>query len=188
MLIIGKRLYRKLKLAPNWRYTWIFVFALFFTFIMKSSLTHPFLDSDNRHYGQKFYKYIITHPTRKLLMVPLYTYLLFQTYEMLKLRMIRQTQPFFFVYVLCSSMILVLTPLFELRYFIIPWVLLALEINGLKPPLSDLNRASRGNQDTKSLILNLGYFATINAIVIYVFVEKPFLNEYFGGELSRFFW
>ncbi len=42
--------------------------------------------------------------------------------------------------------------------------------------------------DSKSKWLNVFYFLAVNAVVLWVFVEKPFVNQYMNGELSRFFW
>ena len=82
---------------------------------------------------------------------------------------------------------MILTPLFELRYFNIPWVLLALEINGLRPREKG-ERIVLGNLDVKWHVLNVIGFMVINAGVMFVFIKKPFYNQYFNGELSRFFW
>jgi hypothetical protein len=80
----------------------------------------------------------------------------------------------------------VLTPLVEFRYFVIPWILLSLEINGLKNDSE--RRIIRENKEYKWLILNILWFIAVNCGVLYVFVKKPFINEYFNNELSRFFW
>ena len=40
----------------------------------------------------------------------------------------------------------------------------------------------------KSTKLNLIYFTLVNAAVLWVFVKRPFINEYMNHELSRFFW
>ena len=132
------------------------------------SVRHPFLDADNRHYAQKFYKYVIA-TNAKYSLVPLYTYLLLFLYETFHANL---SSAHLFSYILCSSVTLVLTPLFELRYFIIPWYMLY-----LARPLT-----------SSFAFLNLAYFAVVNAIVLYVFVNKPFLNVFFDNEMSRFFW
>jgi len=53
----------------------------------------------------------------------------------------------------------------------IPWALLSLELH------------SSGNKR-----LNFFWYAALNLAVMWVFVERPFVNAFFGNELSRFFW
>ena len=72
---------------------------------------------------------------------------------------------------ICAGVTLILTPLFELRYFVIPWVMLSLEY-----PMKHSNYS------------NMLYFTVVNSIVLWVFVKRPFVNPYFDNEMSRFFW
>ncbi len=48
------------------------------------SLRHPFLDSDNRHYSQKFYKYFISNDRNKFLLLPIYVLSALLVYEGVK--------------------------------------------------------------------------------------------------------
>ena len=146
----------------------LLLLGLNFLIVRNFSVRHPFLDADNRHYAQKFYKYVIA-TNAKYALVPIYTFILLFLNETFKDNL---TSAYLFSYILCSSITLVLTPLFELRYFIIPWYMLY-----LSRPLS-----------SSFAYLNLAYFAAVNGIVLYVFVKKPFLNVYFDNEMSRFFW
>lgn len=124
-----KRSINSLKSSNKFRIGVIMVVMANTFVVHKYSLTHPFLDSDNRHYAQKFYKYIITHQTRKFLMVPFYSLSMVIVYEVLKQTINSKISAYLFWFIFCSSLTLILTPLFELRYFIIPWYILALEIN-----------------------------------------------------------
>lgn len=156
------------------RYSWMFILLCGFNVWVTQfySIKHPFLDSDNRHYGQKFYKYVIsTH--RRTWLAPLYTFCAFFIYELLKARssLGQQLGVYLFLFLACSAATLVLTPLFELRYFMIPWTLLSLEL-----------------QSSGSKWANFLYYGALNLAVMWVFVERPFVNVFFGNELSRFFW
>lgn len=102
-------------------------------------------------------------------------------------------------YIFCSAATLVPTPLFDFRYFTVQWVLLCLEINGLRPVAAVEKSQSDDNDIKKKVILkeklnvklkivNIVGFMVINAIVLHVFRNKPFKNEFFGGEMSRMFW
>lgn len=96
------------------------------------SLRHPFLDSDNRHYAQKYYKFIISTP-RHMWMVPVYSFLMLLNYKLFKKRAATlNTSVMLFFWVVCSAATLVLTPLFELRYFVVPWILLAVEVKNFR--------------------------------------------------------
>ena len=76
-------------------------------------------------------------------------------------------------WLLCSSVTVILSPLFELRYFMIPGVMASLEIE---------------TKFNKWHALNIIYFIIVNTAVMWVFVKRPFINEYMENELSRFFW
>ena len=69
------------------RYSWLFILLCGLNVLVTQfySIRHPFLDSDNRHYGQKFYKYVIS-TNRRTWLAPLYTFCLFFIYELLKSR------------------------------------------------------------------------------------------------------
>ena len=99
----------------------ISLFGLNLLIVHHFSLKHPFLDSDNRHYGQKFYKYIIS-TNKKYLFVPIYSICMLFLGSIMKKRAILSCL------IICASATLVLTPLFELRYFLIPWALMSIEI------------------------------------------------------------
>jgi len=58
-------------------------------------------------------------------MVPLYSLTAFLLYENIKLSSSKNTGIHLTFFGLCAGVTLILTPLFELRYFVIPWVMLA---------------------------------------------------------------
>ena len=84
-----------------------------------------------------------------------------------------KTSQYIFAWGICSSVLLILTPLFELRYFTVPWVLLALEINRYK---SNENKDVKDKEAAKSFKLNIAYFISINCAVLHAFTMRPFIN------------
>ena len=92
---------------------------------------------------------------------------------------------YLFLFLGASTAALVPTPLLDMRYFIVPWVMLALESRGL---VANSNEMNRYRSQWKDLRLNIAYFCLVNAGVFYVFLCKPWENHFFGGEISRFFW
>ena len=65
-------------------------------------------------------------------MVPVYSIAMIIVCEVLYANINNKSNLFLTWFIFCSGITLILTPLFELRYFTIPWYLLALEINGFK--------------------------------------------------------
>lgn len=88
---------------------------------------HPFLDADNRHYSTKFYRHVIT-THRKYWMVPIYSYIFLHFHEQLKERFREKYLIFLLGYMVCALGSLTPTPLFDFRYFIAAWALLAVRM------------------------------------------------------------
>ena len=82
-------------------------------------------------------------------------------------------------------MTLIPTPLIEMRYYIPCFIIFLILINEQSFIIND-------NKQSENLInpffnwLNILEYIIINSIVIYIFIYKPFKNEYFNGEMSRF--
>ena len=104
-------------------------------------------------------------------MVPIYSLISIYLYERIKQTSRNNLTIQLVFFGICAGVTLILTPLFELRYFVIPWVMLSLEY-----PMKHSNYS------------NLLYFTVINSIVMWMFVKRPFVNPFFDNEMSRFFW
>lgn len=76
--------------------------------------------------------------------------------------------------------VLITTPLVEFRYFIIPLLLINIEIR----PKIEIQKNWFTFFD--SFFWNMAIYLIINAATIYVFLLKPF--ECMGGEVCRFMW
>ena len=98
--------------------------------VNKFSLTHRFQSFDNRHYAHYFHEYVIS-TAWKYAFVPVYTYLMFHIYELLKAQSTfaasGQHQLLIFAIMIGASATLIPAHLFEPRYFIIAWTMMALE-------------------------------------------------------------
>jgi len=122
------------------------------------------LASDNRHYATKFYRHVITRKP-KYLFIPIYS-LSAAIFSALS------NSVHFTIWFICSCLAILPTPLFDVRYFILPINLFI--INNLK-------------SNSPSALTYIQY-GCINLAVLYVFREHPWRNEFFGGELSRLYW
>lgn len=107
-------------------------------------------------------------------MVPLYSFLMMLSYEIVRKRChFRSSRDIFLTFwLLCSAATLVLTPLFEMRYFVVPWVFMTIEMK----------------QSARVAWSTYLYYGALNAVVLYVFVKRPFVNVFMDNEISRFWW
>ena len=182
-----------------------FIFQHYFTYI------HPFILSDNRHYSFYFNRYIINRKYIKYILTPLASFgLYFIIRETIYKN--RLTLYWFISYFICCFMVLVPTPLFEFRYFILPIIIFLL--NYLSPYLTLLsiideqifNRLQilykkQNNITTlplKNLIFYIIYYINwnhyinillyifIDCVTVYIFIAKPFTWN--DGSIARFMW
>jgi len=75
------------------------------------------------------------------------------------------------LYFICVSAVLIPAALLEFRYFIVPFLILALQIK----PDSYLRTCG-----------DLVVYGAINIVTIYIFTFRPF--TWFDGEIARFMW
>ncbi|XP_029636418.1 putative Dol-P-Glc:Glc(2)Man(9)GlcNAc(2)-PP-Dol alpha-1,2-glucosyltransferase [Octopus sinensis] len=125
--------------------------------IAKFTYVHEYLLADNRHYT--FYvwsKIFKRHYLVRFLLIPIYWYTICQVYLDLKKKNIFWKIAF----AICITVSLVPQKLLEFRYFIIPYLLLRLNMP-LPTPLS-------------KMLLEFTVSTFVNAITIYLFVYKTF--------------
>uniref|UniRef100_A0A0N5AP62 Dol-P-Glc:Glc(2)Man(9)GlcNAc(2)-PP-Dol alpha-1,2-glucosyltransferase n=1 Tax=Syphacia muris TaxID=451379 RepID=A0A0N5AP62_9BILA len=136
----------------------------FFTF------EHPYLLADNRHFT--FYiwrKWFKRHWLCRYLVAPFY---------LLSLYMFKQSihhiNRFLLLLFLTASIVaLAPLPLFETRYYIVPFVLWRLCVK---------------SQSQLRCFIEILYISMINAVVLYLFYEKPFTWKSAPEKLQRFMW
>ncbi|CAG8536287.1 5560_t:CDS:2 [Paraglomus occultum] len=132
---------------------------------------HPFLLSDNRHYSFYVWKKIYKrHPSVKYLLIPAY----FTALQII-LRPLTACRSSLWMLTFATAVCLTLvpSPLFEFRYFIIPYIIYRLNI---RPP-----SATR-------LLLEFMAYSVVNAVTLYLFIYKPFKWESEPSQLQRFLW
>ncbi|KAG2201912.1 hypothetical protein INT46_001571 [Mucor plumbeus] len=144
--------------------------ALFF--VHKYTHEHPFILSDNRHYSfYVWHKIYRRHWTVRYLLTPAYTISGF-----LNIQAFAEHTRFLlaFGYFIALVLTLVPSPLFEFRYFIIPFLFYMVHI----PPPTQTTRT----------IAALGLYLSIHLVTVYLFVYKPFVWTNEPDQLQRFMW
>ncbi|KAJ1952179.1 glucosyltransferase [Linderina pennispora] len=135
------------------------------------TIEHPFLLSDNRHYPFYVWKNIYRrHWAVRYALTPLYAYAMWAMYQCAKRR---QSTLWLLALAACTMAVLVPSPLLEFRYFTVPYFFFRLNCS----PLS-----------TRGTVLELAWFAAINALTVWVFLNKPFTWDSEPGRLQRFMW
>jgi len=146
------------------------VVAVMVILIQYNTLAHPYLLADNRHYT--FYiwrKVFMRHWLIKFLLIPAYLFGFFHICKCLVKAdlMLKLALP------ACVLLSLVPQLLLELRYFILPYILIRAHI---KPNC------------WKSLALETAMMVGINLSTLYIFLYKPFQWEQEPESLQRFMW
>ncbi|KAF0982571.1 hypothetical protein FDP41_011501 [Naegleria fowleri] len=148
------------------------------------SYVHIFMLSDNRHYifylWRKFFKIHIS-PTIQLkyciIYSPIYVACLLLIYsEIRKQRSLIWT----IVFICCTALNLIPLPLVEFRYFIVPFLLMNLNLKHVDSSLEIKHMHTRVD------IINMVWYLLINGITIYIFLYKPFTGP--DGNEARFMW
>lgn len=142
---------------------------LFAAIIYKNTIVHPYLLADNRHYvfyvWNKFYgKYWWA----KYSMIPMYLISLIILYYSISVR----SAGFKLLFTLCTIVVIGLQQLIEIRYFIMPYLIVRLSMTSVKFRL---------------LLLELIMHCLLNAIVFYLFTTKEiYWNDY--KSVQRIIW
>ncbi|KAL5293483.1 ALG10 family protein [Megaselia abdita] len=140
-------------LAAHWKLALRFT-ALVSIAVAYNTMVHPYLLADNRHYTFYFWnRFYGKYSWFKFAIVPLYVFALFLCGTVLN----HKSKNFKIMFWLCSFVVLVPQKLLEIRYFLIPFILLRL----------NCSRLSRS-----SLLLELVSYLFLNCLVYYVFFTK----------------
>ena len=136
-------------------------------------ITHPFTLSDNRHYTFYLWRRLGLMPDSdsgiKFILVPIS---LMGFY--ISIHCFSKATTVGVLYFICAAASLVLSPLFEPRYFILPIVFMMLS-------------AIKGNQLSASTsCLHVLLHFIVNAATIYLFLKKSFTAP--DGTVGRFMW
>ncbi|XP_060079161.1 putative Dol-P-Glc:Glc(2)Man(9)GlcNAc(2)-PP-Dol alpha-1,2-glucosyltransferase [Ylistrum balloti] len=148
----------------------VFAFCLLsFFLIYKFTYVHKYLLADNRHYV--FYvwsKIFRRHEYVKFVLIPVYFYAAYQVHECLKHKNVFWK----LVYVVCLLLSTVPQMLMEFRYFIIPYLIL---------------RLNMVNESLTQTVMEFLMYVVVNAGTIYIYGEKSFMWEN-SNDVQRFMW
>jgi alpha-1,2-glucosyltransferase len=164
------------RLTTQW-YLVAFEIAAIVIVIEKFTIVHPFILADNRHYTFYLWRRLI-QPSwslyAKYLLVPVYH---FGTWNILSSLTRSVSIITTLLFVGCTLATLVPSPLFEPRYYIVPYLLWRTLV------IKSLPRVCK-YRITIEAVWNLA----INSITAYVFIYKPFEWSHEPGVLQRFMW
>ncbi|KAJ1925549.1 glucosyltransferase [Tieghemiomyces parasiticus] len=139
--------------------------------IHRFTYEHPFILADNRHYSFYVWKDIYqSHPSVRYALVPGY---FFAFWLLSRVIATQQTLLWCLIYLACTALTLIPSPLFEFRYFILPFYFFRLNM-----PLPKVHRTA----------YELVWYTVVNYATLYLFLQRPF--EWFQepGVLQRFMW
>ncbi|KAJ2510615.1 glucosyltransferase [Coemansia sp. RSA 2049] len=140
------------------------------------TIEHPFLLSDNRHYPFYVWKNLVRrHWTVRYAAIPAYVYSAAAIHRCLAARSAPTDALWRAVFAVCTAAVLVPSPLLEPRYFTIPLVIARLH-------MADTTFGMR------RLAMEAAWCGAINAVTIWVFLNKPFAWDSEPGRLQRFMW
>lgn len=152
------------------RWTWIFIAGIVFAIIIyKNTIVHPYLLADNRHYVFYIWNKFYGHFTiARYAMIPIYVFALILLGHAIE----NKSAGFILVYSVCMIVSIALQQLIELRYFIIPFIILRLHTSVVK---------------SRWLVVELIFYIILNFIVFYLFATKEiFWSEY--EHVQRLIW
>lgn len=131
------------------------------------SINHPFLLSDNRHYTFYAWKLVRLRMWIKYgLSVPyIASVWLINT-------IVHESRLWLVMFWVSTALTLVPSPLLEVRYFLIPYLLLRLQ---LKP-------------SRRSVVAELIFHLVVNAVTFYMYLYRPFRWPQEHTALQRFMW
>ena len=139
--------------------------------IYKFTYVHEYLLADNRHYPFYLWRKVYArHWAVRYALIPVYAY---ASWGICHLLSSKQSIFWQLVYFVCIAAVTVPQKLLEFRYFIMPYLLFRLHV-----PLASLWRT----------LLELILYFAVNAVTIYLFLEKPFFWPHSPDELQRFMW
>ena len=155
----------------------IFVILTAFLFVCNiHSHIHDFILSDNRHYTFYYFRKIYNVTPIKTVLT-LYSSIIFSLVLEDNISLFFDSK--YYAYGFCFILCLIPAKLVEVRYFT-PCIIVLLLL--LYKEGSNIKRL----QQNLFNCLNILWHLVINCVVLYIFIYKPFKNEFFHNEMSRF--
>jgi alpha-1,2-glucosyltransferase len=135
------------------------------------TIAHPFLLADNRHFTFYLWRYFLSHEKFRTVIAPIYSFCI----VLLASRISYKPFLWHVIYALALSLTLISSPLIELRYFIVPYYILRINMK-------------KGSDSGISAWYETAFYSLINVYVFYLFLEKPFQWHHEPGVWQRFMW
>lgn len=137
----------------------VLFFIIFFLLIVHyNTIVHPYLLADNRHYT--FYiwnRWFGKYDYAIYATVPLYVFLLFNLYDNLRQH---NCVTFLVTYTICTFVALSLQKMIEVRYFLIPYIILRMRF---------------ANPSIKLIIFEFIWYLLLNFVTFYIFFNKEIM-------------
>ncbi|ORY30249.1 DIE2/ALG10 family-domain-containing protein, partial [Naematelia encephala] len=149
--------------------------------VHRYTMYHPFLLADNRHYVFYLLRWVfLPFPAAKYLVTPLYLFgFLAWAWRLRHSATVLWTIGFLG----CTALVLIPTPLIEPRYFLIPTLLLRIQLQSNSPPA-----ALKHQRNTSVFVLvEWGWYFLINCVTLGLFLGRKFRWEGWDGWM-RFMW
>lgn len=159
-----------LKLIFNNKIKAITLVLVFLAAVHYNTIVHPYLLADNRHYT--FYiwsRWLSKYEFAKYATVPAYVFLLFSLYDNLK---DQNCVSFLLPFTICAFLALALQRLVEIRYFLVPYVILRLRF--VRPSY-------------KVVLFETVWYLALNAATFYLFFTKEIIWKDFKDS-QRLIW
>jgi len=178
--------------------TFFFLSAFFCIVVHYFTIPHPFILADNRHYIFYIWKnFFGRYWWFKYAMCPFYSVAVL--YIMPIILSSKEKVIVFSIWLVCTAITLLPSPLIEFRYFLLPWLFLQFEIKSFGNEFSvkekekdnkdkDYNKVARNSAITRflsSLYPSILGYIVVDIVTLYVFLYRPFQ---FNGEVARFMW
>ncbi|ODQ79902.1 glycosyltransferase family 59 protein [Babjeviella inositovora NRRL Y-12698] len=170
--------------------------------IDRFTVAHPFLLADNRHYVFYIWQRIIAYNSySRYLLAPIYHFCCFVVGNLLytnlfdvKPSQVKKSSPPMklspigaIAYLACIAVTIIPSPLFEPRYYILPFLYWRLFVQPSSQPFIML-LAGYGQPPTQRLALEFVMNLAINAVVVFVFVNFEFEWPNEPGVVQRIIW
>lgn len=151
-------------------YVYLAIFAISALIVRFNTLVHPYLLADNRHYT--FYlwnRFFNQYEWLRYALIPIYVTALAAIWHFLK---DQQSVSFTVCYIVCTVTSIALQKLLEVRYFILPYLVLRVHLRGISPKL---------------ILLELVLYLALNAATLHLFFTKKIWWENYN-EPQRLIW
>lgn len=147
------------------------VFLLAIALVYQFTYVHKYLLADNRHYVFYVWRKIYTrHWSVRYLLIPVYFYSAWAIYTKLSSKQCFTWQLLFWI---CIILLTAPQKLLEFRYFILPYIIYRIHI-----PIISYSR----------MIMEFILYLSIDAVIIHLFLNKPFYWSHEPDVIQRFMW